>query len=72
MRRTVLNAVALLAAVILVIGCDQGKATIPSKLDQPLPTVAGTAGGGGEAAGKNKVGAAAAKNKNPQPSTKVD
>lgn len=71
MRRTVLNAVALLAAVALVIGCGQETAKIPTKLDQSLPTVAGTAGGGGDAAGKNKVGAAAAK-KNAPPSNKID
>jgi hypothetical protein len=63
MRRTVLNAVALLAAVALVIGCDSGKATIPSKMDQPLPTVAAPAGGGGKAA---------AAKKNTQPTTKID
>jgi hypothetical protein len=71
MRRTVLNAVALLAAVALVIGCGDEKAKIPSKLDQPIPTVAAPAGGGGEAAAKNKVGAAAAKKIVP-PNTKVD
>jgi hypothetical protein len=65
MRRTVLNAVALLAAVALVIGCDSGKGTVPSKLDQPIPTVAPTAGG-------EKVGGATAKNKNVPPNTKVD
>ncbi len=62
MRRTVLNAVAILAAVTLVIGCDQ-KTKIPTKLDQPIPTVAAPAGGGGGAAAKNKT---------VQPSTKVD
>jgi hypothetical protein len=71
MLRTVLNAVALLAAFVLVIGCDDRKAKIPTKMDQPLPTVAAPAGGGGDAGGK-KVGAAAAKNKNPQPNAKVD
>jgi hypothetical protein len=70
MRRTVLNAVALLAAVALVIGCGEEKTKIPSKLDQSLPKVAAPAGGGGEAAGKDKVSAAAAKNK--PPSSKVD
>jgi len=71
MRRTVLNALALLASVALVIGCGQETAKIPSKLDQPIPTVAPPAGGGGDAGAKNKVGAAATK-KNVQPSTKVD
>jgi hypothetical protein len=71
MPRTVLNAVAFLAAVVLVIGCDDSKAKIPTKMDQPLPKVAAPAGGGGDAGGKNKVGAAAAK-KNPQPNAKVD
>jgi hypothetical protein len=68
MRRTVLNAVAILAAVAVVIGCDQ-KTTIPTKLDQPIPTVAPPAGGGGA---KDKGGGAAAKKKNVQPITKVD
>jgi len=73
MPRTVLNAVAFLAAAALVIGCGDEKAKIPTKLDQPIPKVATPAGGGGgEAAGKNKVGAAAAKTKNAQPNTKVD
>ena len=63
MRRTVLNAVAFLAVVALVTGCDSGKATIPTKMDQSLPTVAAPAGGGGKAA---------AAKKNTQPSTKVD
>ena len=63
MRRTVLNAVAFLAAVALVIGCDSGKTTIPTKLDQPLPKVVMSGGGGREAAAKNKDGADPAKNK---------
>lgn len=71
MRSILLNAVALLAAVVLVIGCGEEKAAkIPSKLDQSLPTVAGTAGGGGDA-GKAKVPAAAAKKAAP-PNAKVD
>ncbi len=69
MLRTVLNAIALLAVVALVTGCGEEKAKIPTKLDQPIPTVAPPAGGGGEAAGKNKVGAA---KKPTQPSSKVD
>jgi hypothetical protein len=71
MRRTVLNAAALLAAVALVIGCGDEKAKVPTKLDQPIPKVAAPAGGGGEAAPKNRVGAAATK-KPAQPNTKVD
>jgi hypothetical protein len=68
-----LNAVAFLAAVAIVTGCgDQGKVTIPSKIDQPLPKVASPAGGGGDAAGKNKVGAAATKNKDTPPTSKID
>jgi hypothetical protein len=54
MRRIVLNAVALFAAVALVIGCESEKAKIPTKLDQPLPTVAPVAGGGGDAGAKDE------------------
>jgi len=63
MRRTLLNAVTLFATVALVMGCgDKKEAVIPSKLDQPIPKVAGTAGGGGEAPAKKAA----------QPNTKAD
>jgi hypothetical protein len=65
MRRSVRNILGFFAPVLLVVGCREEKAAIPTKLDQPLPKVAGTAGGPPEQAAGDI-------NKNVQPSKAAD
>ena len=66
MSRRVLKVVAFSATVIFV-GCGDQKAAIPTKLDQPLPTVVGSDGSG--TPGPKKIEGV---NKKGPPGTAVD
>ncbi|AMV27988.1 hypothetical protein VT84_26525 [Gemmata sp. SH-PL17] len=45
MRQCVLKIACFFVPVVLVVGCEKKEAALPTKLDQPLPKVAGSDGG---------------------------
>lgn len=57
-----MRTIVLFLAVMILVGCGKKEAAIPTKLDQPIPKVAGSGGQGGEEK----------KNKNAQPNKAAD